>query len=279
MRSKTVRLQIKTLAQGTKVLGIAPRHLSEVLFKIPKKPEQQKIASFLETVDGFIENLQMQKNVLQEYKKGMMQKIFSQKICFKDGDGKKFPEWEEKKLGDMLSIIIDNRGKTPQVELLGIPLIEVNAIGDKAINYSKIKKYVSEKTYINWFRKHLEKKDILFSTVGATAICSIYYAEARATVAQNIVGLRFKHENPEFMYYLLTEKRNKHKFKRIEMVAVQPSVKVSQMIKIKFLIPLLPEQEKIANFLTSIDKTIELKEQQVAQAEQWKKGLMQNLFI
>ena len=59
------------------------------------------------------------------------------------------------------------------------------------------------------------------------------------------------------MFYLLTEARNNHKFKRIEMGAVQPSVKVSQMVDIKFNIPFVEEQQKIASYLSSIDTKIE----------------------
>jgi len=187
-------------------------------------------------------------------------------------------EWEEKKLGDMLSMTVDNRGKTPLIELSGIPLLEVNSLGKKFVEYSKVKKYVNEETYENWFRKHLQPNDILFSTVGATAICSFYQGENKATIAQNIVGLRFRDEDSNFMYYLLTEKKNNHQFKRIEMGAVQPSVKVSQMIKIKFLLPALPEQQKISDFFGLVDKWIENLRLQKESLEAYKKGMMQKIF-
>jgi type I restriction enzyme, S subunit len=266
-------------ANGSTFLEISNKEVRKLNIFSTSLPEQQKIASFLSSVDDWIENLRQQKSSLEAYKKGIMQNIFSQEIRFKDENGQDFPEWEEKMLGDILAIVIDNRGKTPPIEKTGIPLLEVNSLGEKSIDYSSINKYVSEETYKNWFRKHLQPNDILFSTVGATALCSLYIGEEKATVAQNIVGLRFKNENPNFMFYLLTEKRNNHKFKRIEMGAVQPSVKVSQMVKIKFLLPSLPEQQKIADFLSSIDNFIKAKEQQISKAEQWKKGLMQQLFV
>jgi len=187
-------------------------------------------------------------------------------------------EWEEKKLVDMIEKIVDNRGKTPPIQDSGVPLVEVNAIGNKQIDYSRIKKYVSDKIFNEWFRVHLKKGDILFSTVGATAICSLYMNTQKSAIAQNIVGLRFKEDNPEFIFYLLTENKNNHKFKRIEMGAVQPSVKVSQMIKIKFPVPSLPEQKKIAEFLTVVDEWIENLKAEKKSLESYKKGMMQKIF-
>jgi type I restriction enzyme, S subunit len=68
---------------------------------LPSVLEQQKIAEFLGATDKWIENLRAQKENLESHKKGMMQKIFSQEIRFKDDKGKNFPKWEEKKLGEV----------------------------------------------------------------------------------------------------------------------------------------------------------------------------------
>ena len=248
----------------------------------PSKAEQTKIATFLSAVDEKISQLSQKLHLLGQYKQGMMQKLFSQQIRFKADDGSEFGEWDEYSLDTLLSKIIDNRGKTPVTEAnLEIPLIEVNAIGQRRIKYEKVSKYFSEDTFQNWFRAYLEHQDILFSTVGNTAICSIYTDEIKAGIAQNIVGLRanIKLIQPTFLYYLLTEISNNQKFKSIEMQAVQPSIKVSQMIHLTFLTPCLEEQSKIANFLSSIDQKIEVVAQQIEQAKLWKKGLLQQMFV
>ena len=251
-------------------------------FCFPIVDEQTKIASFLSSVDEKISQLTQKHQLLSQYKQGMMQKLFSQQIRFKADDGSEFGEWDEYSLDTLLSKIIDNRGKTPVTEAnLEIPLIEVNAIGQRRIKYEKVSKYFSEDTFQNWFRAYLEHQDILFSTVGNTAICSIYTDEIKAGIAQNIVGLRANTKliQPTFLYYLLTEISNNQKFKSIEMQAVQPSIKVSQMIHLTFLTPCLEEQTKIANFLSSIDQKIEVTAQQIEQAKQWKKGLLQQMFV
>ena len=254
--------------------------LKTIKINLPSLPEQTKIANFLAAVDTKIEQLSKKQALLGEYKKGLMQQIFSQATRFKADDGSEFPDWEEKKLGGMIDIVVDNRGKTPPVvKERNIPLIEVNAIGSKSIDYKKVSKFVTPETFKNWFRKYLNNGDILFSTVGQTAVCSIYFDSVKAAISQNIVGLRFSSEDFKFMYYLLTERKNNHKFKRIEMGAVQPSVKVSQMIHIDFKIPSFPEQQKIANFLSSIDNKIEQVGKQLRESKQFKKALLQQMFV
>ena len=280
-KSKTVE-ELENSIAGTDPPNLSLNDVKEIKLGFPSKEEQMKIASFLTAVDEKISQLSQKLHLLGQYKQGMMQKLFSQQIRFKADDGSEFGEWDEYSLDTLLSKIIDNRGKTPVTEAnLEIPLIEVNAIGQRRIKYEKVSKYFSEDTFQNWFRAYLEHQDILFSTVGNTAICSIYTDEIKAGIAQNIVGLRANTKliQPTFLYYLLTEISNNQKFKSIEMQAVQPSIKVSQMIHLTFLTPCLEEQTKIANFLSSIDQKIEVTAQQIEQAKLWKKGLLQQMFV
>ena len=71
---------------------------------IPSLNEQQKIADFLTSVDKRIELLEKKKTLLETYKKGVMKKIFNQEIRFKDDSGNDFPDWEEKRLGEVCKI-------------------------------------------------------------------------------------------------------------------------------------------------------------------------------
>ena len=93
-----------TRGNGAKVLGISKSNLSEYKFLAPSKEEQEKIASFFSLIDDKI-SLQGEKlEMLKDYKRGMMQKIFSRELRFKDDDGRDYPEWEEKKFKDFTKI-------------------------------------------------------------------------------------------------------------------------------------------------------------------------------
>ena len=90
-------------SQGTSIKGFTGSDIRNIVFLIPTLPEQQKIASFFTAIDQKIFQLKRKKTLLEEYKKGVMQKIFSQEIRFKDDNGQEFPKWEKKRLGSILN--------------------------------------------------------------------------------------------------------------------------------------------------------------------------------
>ena len=103
LQNREISKVVQEGARNHGLLGIAINDFFD-LVKIPTPPlpEQQKIASFLGSVDEWVANLRAQHAELAQYKKGMMQKIFSQQIRFKDDKGNDFAEWEEKRLGEIL---------------------------------------------------------------------------------------------------------------------------------------------------------------------------------
>jgi len=60
---------------------------------IPSIKEQEKIASFLDSVALRTSQLRRKRELWETYKKGVMQKIFSQQIRFTQDSGKPFPDW------------------------------------------------------------------------------------------------------------------------------------------------------------------------------------------
>ena len=102
MQTFEVREQIKKLATGISVLGISKTNLGKVELRIPYLEEQTKIASFLSAVDEKITQLSQKLHLLNQYKQGMMQKLFSQQIRFKADDGSEFDEWKKQPLNHYL---------------------------------------------------------------------------------------------------------------------------------------------------------------------------------
>lgn len=242
--------------------------------------EQEKIGYFFSKLDRQIELEEQKLSLLEEQKKGYMQKIFSQELRFKDENGNEYPEWEEKEINSVLEKIIDNRGKTPENNSTEIyPMLEVNSLGNYYPKYNKVAKFVSEKTYKTWFREHIKLNDVLFSTVGNTGLVSLM-DNNKAVIAQNIVGLRINSENDAtFLYYLLSYWENQKKVKQIQMGAVQPSVKVSQFKYLKFYFPTKDEQQEIGVFLTIFDKIFEEQSKKIEILKERKQGLLQKMFI
>jgi type I restriction enzyme S subunit len=112
---KTSRAQDYFTSQltGTTIKNLSLDAIKKLEFALPTVAEQKKIASFLTAVDEKLQALKKKKSLLEAYKKGMMQQIFSQELRFKDKDGKDLPDWTETTLGDVCEIV---GGGTPPTE-------------------------------------------------------------------------------------------------------------------------------------------------------------------
>ena len=253
-------------ARNHGLLNVNTKDFFNMNIKIPSIKEQEIIVKLLRNIDNIIKIINKEIDLIVKERNELISNFLA--------DKERTTELEK-----CIELVVDNRGKTPPVLKEGIPLIEIAAIGNKNINYNKIEKFVSTKTYNEWFRKHLKKGDVLFSTVGNTAVCSYYNEKTISCIAQNLIGLRFKKEYDSlFMYYMLTEKNNNRYIKSIQMEAVQPSIKVSQFVKLKFYIPELKVQKKISKVLSLIDDKIETFEKKVTYYNIIKKALMQKLL-
>lgn len=97
-------------ARNHGLLNVPTADFFDIRIVVPSLPEQRKIADLLSTVDDVIASQQAEVGAWEQRKKGVMQKLFSQEVRFKADDGSDFPEWEEKKLGDVctqLNMTID----------------------------------------------------------------------------------------------------------------------------------------------------------------------------
>lgn len=239
--------------------NINQESLNQLSINIPEKLEQKKIASFLSAVDSYIENIKQQKEALEKYKKGMMQKIFSRQIRFKDENGKEFPEWEEKRFNDLLKSISTKSFQIKNSEIMQegrFPVIDQGQ--EKIAGYSNNTEKLFTKTPVIIFGDH------------TTILKYIDFPFVVGADGTKIIKLLNENHNAKYIYYFLEINHIKPEgYKR----------HFSIMNNLSFQIPNKKEQNKIAGFLTKQDKLIEDKQQQIEKAEQWKKGLLQQLFI
>ncbi len=192
-------------------------------------------------------------------------------------------DWEVVKINQVLNKIIDNRGKTPPYNNSGngIALIETNAISFsiKYPDYTKISKYVENDTYISCFRDHPQKGDVLISTVGEYAGASAILKDSEGTIAQNLIAFRPNENiNSTFLFYWTRSKLFFKQLKQVMMNQAQPSLKVTWLIDFLFIEPSQKEQEKIVEILSAWDDAIAKQEELIQQKQQFKKGVMQQIF-
>ncbi len=235
MRTREYQESIVNSASGTSIMHTSPDRIASFEESFPPLPEQQAIAEVLSSLDDKIDLLHRNNKTLEE----MAETLFRQ--WFVEGAKE---DWETIRLGDFITMVIDNRGKTPPtVEYkTPYPLIEVNAINsiNCLVDYGVIRKYLENDVFNTWFRKHLRKNDLIVSTVGTIGVFSLFLNE-KGAIAQNLIGLRCAH--PFFLYTWL--KNNKELLLSLDIGGVQPSIKVPHLLDLELI---LPEKDKLDKF-------------------------------
>lgn len=249
---------------------------------VPKTlPEQEKIANFLTAVDAKISNLSEEKSLLEQYKKGAMQKIFSQELRFKQDDGSDFPEWENKRLGEVAKLQGGWAFKSSQFKKMGIPIIRISNISNdhNYINTNSLVYYSEIENDNNFI---IKKGDLIIAMSGATTgKSSIYNLKTSAYLNQR-VGLfksKSKHLKYEFLVQYVFSMSFKIDLDSLLVAGAQPNISSKDIESLNFPFPSIDEQTKIANFLTTIDEKIATITEALEGAQAFKKGLLQQLFV
>ena len=221
---------------------------------VPLKEEQTQIASFLSAVDEKISQLTQKLELLSQYKQGMMQKLFSQQVRFKADDGSEFGEWEELKFKDVIKIKYGKDHK--KLDDGDIPVLGTGGV----MRYVDSYLYEGESILIG--RKGTIDKPRFISGKFWT-VDTLFYTEIGEKILPKFA----------FQQLLLVNWLNLN-----EATGV-PSLNTTSIGNIELKVPCLAEQTKIANVLSAIDQKIEVVSKQIEQAKQWKKGLLQQMFI
>ncbi|MGB0432530.1 MAG: restriction endonuclease subunit S, partial [Bacteroidia bacterium] len=270
--NQKLRRKISRLAKGVSISNVYNSDLKTLNLNLPSLPEQQKIASFLTSVDKRISQLKRKKQLLEQYKKGIMQQIFSQELRFRQDDGSNYPDWEQKKLGEIFSERSER--KKPEYELLSVTMNE--GVKKRSDIEGKDNSSDNKDNY-----KVVEANDLVYNSMrmwqGASGvspymgIISPAYTVlmSRIPVDMNYWGYLFKWNPMVFMFRRYSQ----------GLTSDTWNLKYPQLSTLKTFYPSIEEQTKIANFLSAIDAKISQTQQQIALTQQFKKGLLQQMFV
>jgi type I restriction enzyme, S subunit len=250
-------------------------------FSAPALPEQRKIADFLTAVDGRLAQLSQKKALLEAYKKGVMQQLLTQALRFKDDHGNDFPDWEEKTLGDITRNVMYGMNAAAKEFDGETKYIRITDIDENSNRFRPDP--VTSPDQLAEDRYKLRLGDIVFARTGASVGKSYLYDEADGNLAFAGFLIRFsisqKEANPYFVF-LQTQTGEYWKWVKVNsMRSGQPGINAEEYKTLPILLPSLPEQTKIANFLTALDRKIEAVAAQTAHTQTWKKGLLQQMFV
>jgi type I restriction enzyme S subunit len=252
------------VATKTAVPYMNKDNCNSIPISFPTLPEQTKIATFLTAVDKKLQALKQKKSLLEQYKKGVMQQIFSQELRFKDDNYNNFSDWEEKKLGKVCEV---KKGKQLNKEELtetgeypcingGINLSGYTDKFNSLENTITISEGGNSCGYINFFK-------VKFWSGGHN-----YSIEINNT----------EETDNDFLFQLL--KYNETEIMKLRVGSGLPNIQKKDLVAFPLVFPISKEEQtKIANFLSAIDDKINHCQSQIANTEVWKKGLLQGMFV
>jgi len=267
------------LATGTKMPRADWSSISKSKIAFPSLPEQEKIAAFLGAVDEKIQQLTRKKQLLEQYKKGVMQQLFSGKLRFKDDNGKAYPKWEERKFADILNehkqkssgkeevfSVSVHKGLVNQVEHLGRVFAAKNTD-----NYNLVKPgdIVYTKSPTGDFPLGIIKQSKLDKDVIVSPLYGVFTPETK--------GLGYL-----LNVYFETPSNVTNYLSSIIQKGAKNTINITNttFLSKKMKLPVSKEEQtNIGNFLMLIDKKINQIQEELDKSNQFKKGLLQQMFV
>lgn len=268
--------KIARIAQGKSIVHIQAKTVGKVDVDYPSDEEEQKrIADFLSQIDKVIELTEKEENSLCEYKKGLIQKIFSQEIRFSREDGTSYDDWSEIKLGNILKEYNDKCEKDGEYEHVSLTK---EGVVPKTERYERDFLVTSDDK--KYRITHLN--DICYNPANLKfgVICRNKYKDA--IFSPIYVTFKIIDDSvPEFVELLVTRQsfiKYALKYQQgtvYERMAVSPE----DLLSIDVKIPSREEQAQIVEFFNNIDKCILDTKKEIEKYKELKKGLLQQMFI
>jgi len=246
------------VVQGGGVPNLNVKTVEKFLIPLPSLKEQEKIGGGLKFLDQKIALLNDECKCLVKYKKGVMQKIFSQEIRFKDDAGNNYPEWEEKTLAE-----VSKKKSSP---------ISANKIEN---NFGEYKIYGASGVLknIDFFT---EEKPYVSVVKDGAGVGRAFLCDGKTSVLGTMeMVLPSECIDVKYLYEVI----NRINFREYITGSTIPHVYYKDYSLEIVPLPSLEEQKKIASFLSAIDEKISITQNQLDLTKQYKQGLLQQMFV
>jgi type I restriction enzyme S subunit len=229
---------------------------------IPKFQEQAKIAKFLRLNEEILNILKKKKEKLEVYKIGVMRKIFNQDLRFKDENGKYFPKWKSTRLDEISSIV-----KGTQLNKS-----ELTSSGDFPCQNGGI----SPSGYTNDYNT---SENTIVISEGGNSCGYVNFMQTKFWCGGHCYSLLNVKKEVTVLYLFQYLKHNQNQLMRLRVGSGLPNIQKRDITKFEVFLPKKEEQSKIANFLSLIDNSIKFVDEQIKTSKEFKKGLVQKMFV
>ena len=271
--SPSGKKHIYKIKTGNTVVHILTTDLKPLIVPLPCSGEQKKIADFLSAVDEKIRLLKEKQALLQQYKKGVMQKLFRQEIRFKDDNGQAFPDWSDTPVGEFMT----------ESKVLGSKGDQAKKLTVKLWGKGVFSKDESQKGSENTQYYTRSSGQFIYSKLDFLN-CAFGIVPEELDGYESTVDLPCFDVAPSInKYFILEYIKQKRFYKKFGDMA-DGSRKAKRIHAKDFLsfiveLPSESEQQKIAEFLQALDTKLDAVQQQIELTQTFKKGLLQKMFV
>ena len=275
LKTPSARKEITTKSGGSTRYNVGQETLSDVDVMFPTLEEQEKIASLFSLIDNKISIQEEKVDALKVYKSGMMQKIFSRELRFKDDDGRDYPEWKNIRLSEVLK-----ERKTYSQKNEGLEHVTLSKDGI----YGKGERYNRDFLVVTDDKKYKITRlgDICYNPANLKfgVICRNDYGDA--IFSPIYVTFEVKSEaDSEYMGVYLSRWDFINRVRKYEEGTVyeRMAVKPEDFLRFEINLPTIEEQKKIKGFFNKIDEKVKFEEEKLNRLNEYKKGLLQQMFV
>lgn len=285
MNSESYHNQLLPLMQGIKVTSVSRSAILDTNISFPADiNEQGEIGRLLIKLDNLITLHQRKLNQIKEYKKGLLQKMFPK-------DGEKVPEirflgftgdWEQRKLGESLSFLKDGTHGTHADAVDGPLLLSAKNIKEGTIKWDNSDRRISQEEFEKIHSSFsLKAGDVLLTIVGSIGETAILWDSTGLTFQRSVAFLRpCEGLSSEYLHIAIQTPTFQKELENRKSTSAQPGIYLGDLAEIPFVFPLQKEeQEQIGQCFGKLDNLITLHQRKLEKMKEYKKGLLQQMFV
>jgi type I restriction enzyme, S subunit len=188
--------------------------------------------------------------------------------------------WKPRRISELLTGVIDYRGKTPPKSSSGIPCISAANVKNGVVTIKD--KYISEEPYTKWTtRGFIKPGDVLITTEAPVAEVAQVPGDQTYLITRRVMALQVDPDiaDERFLKYILLDGDNKQKLANLAHGATVPRVYKEDILDCELLMPPLPSQHKIAAILSAYDDLIENNTRRIRILEEMAQTIYREWFV
>ncbi|TAE28664.1 MAG: restriction endonuclease subunit S [Cytophagales bacterium] len=275
-------------ARANGALNVETKDLFALPIPIPSLPEQQKIADCLSSLDDLIAVQSQKIKALETHKEALMQQLFPAesetvpKLRFSEFE--EVGEWKNVRLGKLIKINSGRGFKASEYSKNGTRLLQIENVGYGKVKWNENTIYLPPNYSLEYEKLVLREGDLILAlnrpvTNNQLKIARLAQRDAPSILYQRVGKIELISDSiiSEYIFQLCQWFVRDFVVKK-SVGSDQPFVSLNELYAQELVVPSLPEQQRIADCLSSLDDLITAQSQKLDALKLHKKGLMQNLF-